>query len=440
MRITRTGATIVVAGVLAATLAACSDGGDESADGTTELLIWDTGLLAKTDEDGSPGENSFLDAAAEQFEDENPNIDVTIVQQGGDISTNAAQFQAASMAGNGPDIRISYAGGPVLSFADYFVDLTDVFDQATLDDITGWDTVRVDYDPDGAILALPYGSGSYFTVFYDKARLEAAGMDRDHEPATWEEMVSMGEDYQAATGEPPFWFANLEGYVGAWTIAALAGGELGASAFTDMYRGTTSIDSPEMAQAYATYAALYADGLTNPDAGEVSNGDSDPGYFEGNQLWYITGMWEDAVLAEHFGDDVGTFFIPMPEGSTYTSVAAGGPNIGLSITNYSEHQDQAADFLRFLAQPEIQDMYVQMYQIEGSNSRSADTSVIENPLLQEQAAELQEIDQLVYPFDNVMPQSVIDLFYRVNASTFLGTTTPEDAVSQLQAALEAEQG
>ena len=39
-------------------------------------------------------------------------------------------------------------------------------ERATLDDITGWDTVRVDYDPDGAILALPYGSGSYFTVFF----------------------------------------------------------------------------------------------------------------------------------------------------------------------------------------------------------------------------------------------------------------------------------
>ena len=37
-----------------------------------------------------------------------------------------------------------------------------------------------------------------------------------------------------------------------------------------------------------------------------------------------------------------------------------------------------------------------------------------------------------------MPQSVIDLFYRLNATVFTGQTTPEDAVAQLQAAYEAE--
>jgi len=39
-----------------------------------------------------------------------------------------------------------------------------------------------------------------------------------------------------------------------------------------------------------------------------------------------------------------------------------------------------------------------------------------------------------------MPQSVIDLYYRLDASTFLGTTAPKDAVKQLQSALDAEQG
>jgi ABC-type glycerol-3-phosphate transport system substrate-binding protein len=111
----------------------------------------------------------------------------------------------------------------------------------------------------------------------------------------------------------------------------------------------------------------------------------------------------------------------------------------LSITNYSKHQEEAKEFLRFLAQPEIQDMYVEMTQVEPSNSRSADASVIQNPLLQAQAEELKQVGDLIYPFDNVMPQAVIDLFYRVNASVFLGTTTPEDAVAQLQQAFDAAQ-
>jgi hypothetical protein len=51
---------------------------------------------------------------------------------------------------------------------------------------------------------------------------------------------------------------------------------------------------------------------------------------------------------------------------------------------------------------------------------------------------LQGVDEVAFPFDSFMPQSVIDLFYRLNSSTFLGTTSPEDAVAQLQAANEAE--
>ncbi|TXK18774.1 extracellular solute-binding protein [Homoserinibacter sp. GY 40078] len=435
MKIRKAGAMLLTFSVIAG-LSACSSGDDT--DGPVEIVVWDTGLLAKNNEDGSVGDNSFLHAAAEKFEDENPGITIDIVQQGGDISANAAQFQAASIAGNGPDIRVQYAGGPTLSFEDFFVDLSDVFDQETLDDITGWDTVRAGYDTDGAILALPYGSGSYFTVFYDKDRLRNAGMDPDVEPTSWEEMLEIGEEYTAATGAAPIWFANLEGYVGAWVVAALAGGELGSSAFTDMYRGDTKIDSPEMAAAYQTYADLYADGLTNPDAGEVSNGDNLSGYLAGDQLYYFSGMWDDVVVTENIKDP-GVFFIPMPEDSAYTSVAAGGPNVAVSVTNYSKHQEEAEEFLKFLAQPEIQDMYVEMYQVEPSNSRSADPSVIQNPLLQEQAAELQNIETFVYPFDNVMPQAVIDLFYRLNASTFLGTTTPDSAVEQLQAALDAEQ-
>ncbi|MDO7883252.1 ABC transporter substrate-binding protein [Salinibacterium soli] len=407
--------------------------------GPVELVIWDTGLLGKLNEDGSAADNSFLDKAAGMYMDENPDISIKIVQQSGDISSNAAQFEAASIAGNGPDIRVQYTGGPTLSFSDFFLDLSDTFDQETFDDLTGWNTVRADYDPNGALYGLPYGSGTYFVVFVNHKLVEAAGMDPNYVPETWEDMIAMGEEYKEKSGGlNPFWVANLEGYVGAWVIGALGGGELGPDGFTAQYRGDESIDSEGMIKAYQAWADLYASGLTNPDAGEVSNGDSTSGFLQEKGAYYIVGMWEDVNMNDAFGEDVSSFFIPVLDGAEYPSVAAGGPVQALSITNYSEHQEEAKDFLRYLAQPELQDLYVEMTQVEPSNSKSADASVIQNPLLQAQAEQLKEVGDLIYPFDNVMPQSVIDLFYRVNASVFLGTMTPEEAVSQLQAALDAE--
>lgn len=435
MKMTRIAAAIAAAGLVTG-LVACAPASDS---GKTELVIWDTGLLGKVNDDGTVPDNSFLDAAAKQYMEENPDINITITQQGGDITTNQAQFEAASIAGNGPDIRVQYAGGPTLSFADYFLDLSDTFDQATFDDMSGWNTVRQDYKQDGALLGMPYGAGTYFTVFVNHDLVEAAGMDPTEVPATWEDLLALGQEYKDKTGGTAFWIANLEGYVGAWVVAALAGGEAGENTFTDMYSGDAPIDGKPMLDAYKAWAEFGASGLTNPDAGELSNGDATTGFVQGKAPYYIVGMWEDVNMNDAFGDQVSSYFIPVLDGAKYPSVAAGGPSNAISITNYSAHQEEAKDFLRFLAQPEIQDMYVKMTQIEASNSLSADPTVIENPLLQAQAADLTEVETKVYPFDNVMPQAVIDLFYRLNASTFLGTTSPEDAVSQLQAAFDSAQ-
>ncbi|MFC0678781.1 ABC transporter substrate-binding protein [Lysobacter korlensis] len=441
MNIKRIGATLVATGMVVG-LAACSTGGgggDDADSGTTELLIWDGVNLAPTTEGGEGAENSFLHAAAAQFEEENEDISIEIVQTEGDISASSAQFQAASIAGDGPDIRTSFTGGNTISFADFLLDLDGTFDQEVMEDLSGWNTVREGYAEDGALLGLPYGGGSYFYVFYNKEMAEAAGVDLSTPPSTWEEMLDLAQD-TIDGGQPGFFIANQEGYVGAWVIAALVGGELGDTAFTQMYNQEIPLDHPAMVKAYDAYSQLYERGLTNEDAGSVPNGDALSNFVQGNGTFHISGGWENAPLVEAMGDNVGVFPIPVMEGAEFPDTAAGGPNTAISITNYSDHQEEAKEFLRFLAQPEIIDMYVEMTQTEASNSESADPSVITNPLLQQEAEFLKTADAVVFPFDNVMPQGLIDLFYRVNATTFLGTTSPEDAVSQLADLGESELG
>lgn len=443
-------ATATVGAALA--LSACSSSGtadnspSASASGTEsaaplsgELLIWDTGLLGKTLEGGAPDmDKSFLDRAAKDFMAENPGLTVKVVQQGGDISANSAQFQAASIAGNGPDIRIQYAGGPTLSFADFFADLNGVFDQETIDAMSGWNTVRKNYDANGELLGMPYGSGLYFLVFSNDKILKEAGIDPSVAPKTWEEMLANGEKVKAATGKNAFWAANLEGYVGAWAVGALLGGELGEQASTDMYLGKVPVNDPAMVKVYQAWQDLGKSGLTNPDAGSVSNGESTAGFVQGKGAYYLVGSWENGNMDKEFGNDVSWFYIPMLEGAKYPEAVAGGPSVAVSITNYAKNPEAAKAFLRYLAQPEVQDEYVRLNQTEGSNNKNADTSVITNRLLREQAEGLKTKTPVVFPFDSVMPQSVIDLFYRVNASTFLDKTTPQDAADQLQAANEKE--
>lgn len=405
-----------------------------------ELLIWDTGILGRLLPGGEVDlPNSFIDQMAVKFEEANPGVDITVVQQGGDITTNGAQFQAASIAGNGPDIRIQYAGGPTISFADFFTDLEPYMTPEIIDSMAGFNVNREGFKPDGRMLGMPYGAGNMFTVFANNEMLVAAGLDPAAPPQTWEELMANGQKILETTGQVPFWVANLEGYVGAWVVSALAGGELGETIFTRMYTGEVPINDPAMVKVYEKWAEFGASGLTNPDAGQVSNGDSTAGFVQGKGAYYIVGSWENNNMLENFGDNVSTFFIPMLEGAKYPKMGAGGPEIALSITEYSEQKDLAGAFLRFLAQPENQDVFVTLYQTQASNHKDGDPSLIKNPLLQAQFTQLAaSTDGIVFAFDSVLPQSVIDLFYRINAGVFLGNITPQDAVDQLQAANEQE--
>ena len=432
------GAFVLTASVIAG-LAACAPAAEKSGD--QELLVWDTGILGRSLDNGDADlENSFIHQMALEFEKENPGVKVTVVQQDGDISANGAQFQAASIAGDGPDVRIQYAGGPTISYGEFFTDLEPLLTPEIIDSMAGFTVSREDFSPEGRILGMPYGAGNLFTVFQNHAVLEEAGLDPADTPETWEELLENGSKVVDATDKNGFWVANLEGYVGAWMISALVGGELGESVFTQMFAGDIPVDDPAMVKAYEAFAEWGASGLTNPDASQVSNGDATAGFVAGKAAYYLVGSWENQNMFDAFGEDgVSSFFIPMLEGSEFPAMGAGGPEIAISVTEYSKKKELAGEFLRFLAQPEKQDVFVELYQTQGSNHVDGDPAKIQSTLLREQIEQLTEAtDGVVFAFDSVMPQATIDLFYRVNAGVFLGSITPEDAVSQLAASLEQE--
>jgi raffinose/stachyose/melibiose transport system substrate-binding protein len=150
----------------------------------------------------------------------------------------------------------------------------------------------------------------------------------------------------------------------------------------------------------------------------------------------IQGGWFNRAAVEALGEKVNTFPIPTLADAPHAGATAGGPNVSLGITSYSEHKPEAVEFLKFLLRPEILDLYVSVGQEEASNHKDADVSVIQNPLLRSQAEWLQT-RETIYPFDNIMPQVINDLFYRTNASVFTGRVSPEEAANELQSEYEA---
>ena len=427
---------IVAAIALTTSLVGCSSS-DEAVSG--ELLIWDTGILGKDVSDDPYADKAFLNQMVLEFEEANPGVSVTLVQQGGDISANAAQFQAAAIAGTGPDIRVQYAGGPTTSFAEFFEDLGPLIPAETLDAMAGQYVNREGFNSTGRLLGMTYGAGNLFVVFQNADVLKEAGIDPSVKPATWEALMANAKQVTDKTDKNGFYTGNLEGYPGAWFISNMVGGELGQTAFTDMYSGKVSVDDPAMVKAYQAYADWGASTVNNPDAAQAPAGGQ--GFVAGKAGYYLVGSWGNNGMTDAFGADgpVSSFFIPTLTGAKYSKIGSGGPEIALSITKASKNKALAAEFLKFIARPEHQDRFVEIYQTQGSNHKDGDSSMIKNPRLKEQFEQLaQSTDGVTFAFDSVMPQATIDLFYRVNSGVFSGAIKPADAVAQLKASYEQE--
>lgn len=396
------------------------------------LKVWDPGLMGHLVNGVMDTKKSFIYKAKVAYEKLHPNVTINISEIDGGVSDT--QFKAASIAKNGPDIKIGFAGGNTLSFEPFLEPLGKYFTKKELAVITGTGTVRAKYNPTGPLLALPYGAGSYFYVFYDKRILGQYNIDMKTPPKSWEAFLALAKKMKTAGIETPIWETNLEGYTGAWVIASLVGGQLGPNAFFDMYTGKTKIDTPAFVKAYNNYKSLYTSGVTNADATTVGQGDRLGGFLAGKGAMIIDGGWDNDPIYKALGQYAGTFAIPTLVGSKYPNILAGGTNVAVSVTKYSKNKVEAIKFLKYLIQPKTIDMYVQTTQTEPSNSIHSNPNVIRNPLLKQQSKDVASRPQ-VYPFDNIMPGPTNDLFYKLNASVALGQTTPADAVAQLQKSL-----
>ncbi|MBK8019935.1 MAG: extracellular solute-binding protein [Chloroflexi bacterium] len=398
------------------------------------VVFWDN--LFAIVEDG-PREDQFILVAIDRFQEEYPNVVIERVHQAPDLGTFDQLLRAASIAGNGPDVFNQFAGGSLISFAPFIEPLDSYFSEEEMSQLVGWDSVRNDFRVDGELLGVPYGAGSYFAVYYNKEKMAEGGVDMENftPPATWEEMIALAQGIKD-NGVLPFAIGEQEGYTGAWVMATLVGGLMGPEVFFNMRSREVPINTPEWITAYEAYRQLYDLGLTNVDAGSTPSGEGQLMFTQGDSAMWIQGGWANKDLVNIFGDNIGLFPIPALADSVFPGGIAGGPNISLAVSNYSQVKEEAITFIKFLMRPDILDLYVALNQTEPSNHLQADTSVLQNPLLQAQADQLLG-GKTIYPFDNIMPGEINSMFYRLNAAVFIGQMSSQDAANELQAAYDA---
>jgi multiple sugar transport system substrate-binding protein len=298
--------------VTIAALAACTSGG---ASGKTELRVatFPPGADAAAYE-------AFAEQEA-QFEDENPDIDIIGVEYEWEGPTFAVQLAAGSL----PDVftvpftdaKTLLQNGQLNDVTDEIEALgyTDKFNPIILDAVTG---------DDGQLYGFPrqaYAMG----LHYNRDLFEAAGLDPDAPPTTWDEVRTAAAAISEATGKAGFMEMTMNN-TGGWQLVAASVARGGSIQEGDAESGYTStINNP------GTVAALeFLQELRWEDNSLGSNflldwGSINQEFAAGNIGMYTSGSDVYTSLVRDFGLDADTYGLTvMPLEGSDAGVLGGG--------------------------------------------------------------------------------------------------------------------
>ncbi len=232
---------------------------------------------------------------------------------------SGTRLQTAFSSGEGPDIFLvspgdflRYYNGGVLQ------DLTPAMDQAAIDDF--FPEVMTTRVVDGQIYALPM-EVEPLAMYYSIPAFEDAGLSESDVPATWDELIEVGERLQTGDRfgvlfEPgPGYYQNFTWYPFMWQ----GGGD------TVSGDGTSSgFDSESAVQALRFWQETVQSGIAPRRALGTGGGDTVANVAAGYTAMQNCGIWGVSELRENAPDfEYGLFKLPTPPGGEYVTCLGG---------------------------------------------------------------------------------------------------------------------
>jgi multiple sugar transport system substrate-binding protein len=317
---------VVTVATAALILTGCSGAGDSASDGPVELTYWAW----------APN----LDKVVEIWNEDNPDIQVTVNKQdGGDPAIT--KLLTAIKAGSGaPDlIQAEYQKIPTLVSSDALADLTD----QGAGDLEGdfsegvWSSVTLDGQ---GVYAIPQDSGPMM-AYYRTDILDQYGLSV---PTTWDEYAQVAEDLHEAdpskylgtfSANDAGWFAGLSQQAGAswWSI-------------DDQSWGVDIADGP------TEQVASYWGGLV--ESGAIDNKpmytpEWNAGLNDGSQVGWISSVWAPGVLSGNAPDTAGKWTAaPLPQWDAANPSDGNWGGSTTAVTTQSENKEAAVEFATWL--------------------------------------------------------------------------------------------
>jgi multiple sugar transport system substrate-binding protein len=365
-----------------------------------------------------PGEYHYV--LADEYMAANPNVKINVrTVQFRDMVNDLARGIAT---GNAPDI--TYIDNPeVALFASrgLLLDMTPLIEQSEIiktDDIFPGPLSSVTYE-DG-IYGIPRGANT-IALYYNADMYEAAGLDPDNPPKTWDEL------YEAAKAltDPS---KNVYGLA-----FSAVGTEEGTFQFLPWLQMTggdyDNVNTPGGAEALNFWKKILDEKLASPDTLIRGQFDSTATFNSQNAAMSISGPWELPRMSAEAKFDYRAAVLPAPEeGATRASALGEGDNVILANTDQPE---EAFKFVEFL--------YAQMPRVWNEfGYLPASKVTVEDPVNPEIFAVFEESMQYArnrgphpdWPQISKAIQTAIQ-------STLTGQATAEDALATAQGQIDA---
>ncbi|MGY2081206.1 ABC transporter substrate-binding protein [Modestobacter sp. SYSU DS0657] len=319
-----TGATV---GVLA--LSACAGtatggtGGSGDGGAVETLTMW-----SNHPGESKPVETELLDAFTAET-----GIEVNLVTAGQSYEEAAQRFNAALSGGDLPDVVIA-SDVTWFNFAlnDAITPMDDLWEAAGVDTAGYVDSLREDYEYDGAHYALPYARSTPL-FYYNKEMWAAAGLP-DRGPETWAEFAEWAPRLAAANpGIAPMVLPDGSNYLD-WYFQGMIWTFGGA--YSDEWEPTFT--SPESLEAGRFLQDQY-----RQDHIAISNDANNQfGAAQAASLLQSTGSL--GGLSETAQFEFGTAFLPGPRPGTPT----GGAGLAIPAGISDERKEAAMELIAFL--------------------------------------------------------------------------------------------
>ncbi|MCV6825110.1 MULTISPECIES: ABC transporter substrate-binding protein [Halocynthiibacter] len=384
-----------------------------------ELTVWDW-------KSGDPATFGYFDAAKEAFEAANPGATVNFVVQPHDQYYTL--LGTALTSGEGPDVVLVHGGAKTQSRAEALVNLTD-----KAENFSG---VEAFSDEAGNVFALPITIQG-FAVYYNKDLYEAAGLDRDAAPSSYEELAAACEAIIAKGDVPCFALGNKQGFGGEFFVSQIATSTFSDEDYAAWVAGELSWTDPKVRQIVELWVDGNERGWFNEGANSIAKFMDEYEMFMRSEAAHTVGLLSDVAHWKQFEEflgegNVGVFAYPNPDAEVARLPFGGG--IGWAVPKAGENQELAMSLVEILADAERQAIFAVETGALPANTE-VDTSKLSSEALA-RALELMASAPGASPHALLNP-AVLEEWKRQSQSLLNGDTTVDAAVEAMEAARKA---